>query len=215
MLKADLHIHTKYSGDSNLDPDDLIKIAKKKGLKVIGVVDHNTLKGGIEVKKIAKDIVVFAGEEIKTNNGEIIGFDIEEEISNHMSLVETCKAIKEQCGWIMVPHPFDRLRSGVQERISNIIKYIDVIEGFNARAIFDSFNKRAQAFAAKNNIPWIANSDAHFGYEIASAYTLINSNLNKNNILKAIKNNEIKSIAMSSPIKPHVMTFIEKMKKHL
>jgi len=38
---ADLHIHTFYSRDSNLTISQIVKKALKKGLKTIGISDHN------------------------------------------------------------------------------------------------------------------------------------------------------------------------------
>ncbi|MCX6156577.1 MAG: PHP domain-containing protein [Ignavibacteriae bacterium] len=44
MLKADLHIHTSYS-DGKMKPDEIIDLANEKGLKVIGVTDHDNIEG--------------------------------------------------------------------------------------------------------------------------------------------------------------------------
>ncbi len=41
---VDLHIHTKYSGDNNVYPEDIIKEAINTGLKVISFTDYNTVK---------------------------------------------------------------------------------------------------------------------------------------------------------------------------
>jgi len=46
-MKYDLHIHSKYSHDSLLSPDNILKVARKRGLGGIAVTDHNTILGGI------------------------------------------------------------------------------------------------------------------------------------------------------------------------
>jgi len=44
--KADLHIHTLLSPCADLDmtPDEIVRIAKARGLDIIGITDHNTTK---------------------------------------------------------------------------------------------------------------------------------------------------------------------------
>ena len=65
-MKADLHIHTKYSGigkfwklkfpDSVEEPRNILKVAKKKGIDIIAITDHNTVKGGVETKSWRKNL---------------------------------------------------------------------------------------------------------------------------------------------------------------
>ena len=55
MKKYDLHIHTNYSSCSRINPKKLLKIAKKRGLDGIAITNHNTIQGGLEVKKLNKD----------------------------------------------------------------------------------------------------------------------------------------------------------------
>jgi len=73
-MKLDLHIHSKYSKDSLLKPETILKVAKKRGLGGIAVTDHNTIKGGLFTQKINddKNFVVIVGSDIKTEYGDII-----------------------------------------------------------------------------------------------------------------------------------------------
>lgn len=41
-MYADLHTHTNYS-DGNVEVEDLVKLAKEKGTKVLAIADHDTL----------------------------------------------------------------------------------------------------------------------------------------------------------------------------
>ena len=56
ILKLDLHIHSKYSFDSLLSVEKIIKTAEKKKLDGIAICDHNSLKGGLKAKKIKKHL---------------------------------------------------------------------------------------------------------------------------------------------------------------
>jgi predicted metal-dependent phosphoesterase TrpH len=79
---GDIHTHTMYSGftkysflsfpDSVTTPRTSIKVAKKLGLNVLCITDHNTIKGALVAQKFNKCMVVI-GEEISSNDGEILG----------------------------------------------------------------------------------------------------------------------------------------------
>ena len=118
MIKADFHIHTYYSKCSNMKPKDLVKTAISKGYDVIGVVDHNSIKGGLETKKIAgKKLLVIPGEEIKTDNGDVIIFLSDGKYNRN--LIDVCERCKEMGHFLVIPHPFDflRFRSSILQRI--------------------------------------------------------------------------------------------------
>lgn len=55
MGKADLHTHTTAS-DGAFSPEKLIKHASQKGLETIAITDHDTIKGYLEAKPIAKEL---------------------------------------------------------------------------------------------------------------------------------------------------------------
>ena len=78
-LKADFHMHTIYSRDCDTAPKKLVNQCKAVGLNCIAVTDHNSIRGALEVKELA-DFTVIIGEEVKTNQGDIIGLFLEEEI---------------------------------------------------------------------------------------------------------------------------------------
>ena len=51
----ELHIHSKYSFDSLMSLESIIKEAKLRGLDGIAITDHNTIKGGLEAQRINND----------------------------------------------------------------------------------------------------------------------------------------------------------------
>ena len=179
-MKYDLHIHTYKSPCSNLKPITILKTAKKKGLDGIAIVDHNTIQGGLEVKKLNKDknFEVIVGSEISTKHGEIIGLYLKKEIKSR-NILEVIKEIKKQGGLIIIPHPFTLgiFRKGAKSHLSKIKNKIDAIEAINCRCFFKSENKKAFSFAKKNNLAKTAGSDAHFAPEIGKCCTIFDGNL--------------------------------------
>ena len=174
MLKADFHIHSKFSPDSSMSPESLVAKCLRVGLNCIAVTDHNTIRGALEVSKIAPFMVII-GSEIKSSQGEIVGLFIKEDVPSGLSAVETAKHIKEQGGLVSIPHPFDRFRRNVitREGLLSVLPYIDIIEGFNARNIRGEDNQKAQVFAGEHGLLTHGVTDSHSILEVGRTYTEI------------------------------------------
>ena len=222
-MKLDLHIHTHYSGDSLITPDNAIKYAKKKNLDGFAITDHDTLKAYKILKKKNRnnELIIIPGMEIKTNIGEVIGIFINEEINmrnnDFISIVEN---IKENNGLVVIPHPFDFLRDNrlkinlLTEEI--IKKYIDGIEIINSRIIFKRCVNKARNFNKKYQFFETGGSDAHSNEEIGNGYTSIEDVDNSfDSIRKGLLANKSKSMGeLSSPF-VHAKTVFNKLKKGL
>ena len=100
-----------------------------------------------------------------------MGLFLQEEVKQG-ELPDVLDALRAQDAVVIIPHPFDIFRKAFKELNASARK-VDVIEGFNARCYFSSFNMQALAFAAGHSIPVSAGSDAHFPFEFANAYTEI------------------------------------------
>ncbi|HEV8459443.1 MAG TPA: glycosyltransferase [Gaiellaceae bacterium] len=164
-IVVDLHMHTSWSHDCSIDAAELVDHAESEGLGAIAVTDHNVFGGALEAVDYARgrELIVIPGEEVKTDGqGEVIGLFLEREIPRGMSFEETIAAIREQGGLVYVPHPFDRMHSIPDPRtLHRHLADIDVLEVFNARLLFESYNDEALRFARKYNLTMGAGSDAH------------------------------------------------------
>jgi glycosyltransferase involved in cell wall biosynthesis len=164
-IVADLHMHTNHSHDCSIAPSDLVGHAEDEGLGAIAVTDHNVLSGALETVEIARgrDLIVIPGEEVKTDrDGEVIGLFLHEEIPRGMSFADTVAAIREQEGVVYVPHPFDRMHAiPSPATLHRHLPEIDVLEVYNARLLFDTYNDEALRFATKYGLLAGAGSDAH------------------------------------------------------
>jgi len=188
MYKFDLHIHSFYSKDSIIDPKKVIAVAKKKGMSGIAITDHNTIKGGIETAKNCEDdFFVIVGSEVATEQGDIIGLFLNEEIKSHNSF-EVIDEIKDQDGLVVLPHPY-RINNKIDPALLN---KIDAIEVFNARTNSHK-NDRAYALAEKHHYPMVVGSDAHFYGEIGKARIVLKDIASEENIKKQILSNETKN----------------------
>ncbi|MGZ4902278.1 MAG: PHP domain-containing protein [Halobacteriota archaeon] len=170
---VDLHIHSKYSGDSVIEPMTILKIAKKLRLNGIAVTDHLTIKGGIEARKLNTDpdFLVIVGSEIETDNREdIVGLFLTEDIMSRGAR-EVIEEIRAQGGIAFWAHPF---RAGKNLLRADLIKRVDLIEGFNSKTSA-SRNVLAQELAYQYTKPLIGTSDAHHASEIGNGKTLVHA----------------------------------------
>jgi len=207
MLKADFHIHTHCSRCSDMKPRDIIKNALTKKYDVLGIVDHDSIKGALTTKKVAgKKILIIPGEEIKTVHGEIIVLLSDGKYNKN--LLDICDRAKDENHFIVAPHPFDYLRKGVKNNIVKV-KKLDALEIFNSRVLVNRFNLIARDYAEKNKIPKIVGSDAHFIEEIGNAAVFLDCEKNIDSIFDyLIKNDNLKFYCKRCSIIPHLKSNI-------
>ena len=192
MLKADFHIHTKYSGDCNTPLEEIINRCLEIGINCIAIADHGTTEGALKMQTIAPFPVIVA-EEILTTDGEIMGMFLKETIPGGLSPHETIARIRAQDGLVNIPHPFDIFRqSALNSKIAEeIIGQIDVIEVFNSRCPLPGCLAKAQMFAQKYGIAKSAGSDAHTPREIGNAYVEMPEFNGKDDFLNALEKGKI------------------------
>jgi predicted metal-dependent phosphoesterase TrpH/glycosyltransferase involved in cell wall biosynthesis len=161
-ISVDLHMHTSHSYDCATDPQALVDHCIAQGLGAIAITDHNEVSGAQAAEALGKPITVIVGEEVKTTQGEVIGLFLKERIEPGLDMGETIAAIQEQGGLVYMPHPFDRLHT-IPDAATLLrhLDQIDILEVYNSRLLFDSFNDDALRFATKYNLIQAAGSDAH------------------------------------------------------
>ncbi len=138
--KADIHVHTRYSGfekysflhfpESVTDPLKAVETACRRELDILCITDHNTIKGAVIAQKHAKDIEVVVGEEVSSADGEILALFIQEEIKPWLGATETIDLIHEQGGIAVAAHPFSPQCHSLGKKIHNL--ELDGVEVFNA-----------------------------------------------------------------------------------
>jgi predicted metal-dependent phosphoesterase TrpH len=160
-LIADFHIHSKYSHDSLMSPESIVKQAKKVGLTCIAITDHGTIAGGVEGKKVAGryGVEVIVGAEIKTDCGDIIGLNLNQEIEV-TAWQAVVREIRNQGGIVVLPHPYHD-----HDSVEEIARSVDFIECWNSRCTPEE-NKKAELLAEISEKKMIYGSDAHSVSEI-------------------------------------------------
>lgn len=193
-VKTDLHIHSKYSGDSSLTIEQIITTCRRHGFNVISITDHNTFEGALKANSYVKnydDIIVLIGIEVMTNLGEliIIGDDIFDISHDAYELIDRAHSLDYL---VIAPHPYDFWRKGVKDNIYNLD--VDAIEVYNTSSSRRAVMKALNAAKALNK-PAIGSSDAHTIRELNTSYIdvyLTNYVVNVKTITSSIKAGRIK-----------------------
>src|SRR6476620_146775 len=193
LVKVDMHCHTRLSKDSLNDPRKLVEAAATRGMGALCVTDHNGLANALKLSRMPDlPLKVIPSEEVKTSEGEIIGYFLSELVPKGLTPEETVKRIKGQGGLVNVPHPFDSMRAGSRLKTTALERLadkglLDMVEVFNSRAAKAEDNERALAFAKSHDLPMTAGSDAHTLVEIGRAYVEIAPFSGPDEFLAAIK----------------------------
>lgn len=178
FMKFDTHLHTRYSRDCTTDPFALVKHAKKIGLGGIFITDHNSVSAYSLLKGKVDSFHVFCAQEIDTDQGEVIGLFLNDLVSP-ADLGTVIDNVKSQDGFLLLPHPFDRLRKHLDPSTlsKEVLSKFHAIEVFNSRIVyFRDDTQKALDFASKNpNLIKSGGSDEHFIWELGSSFVKLPS----------------------------------------
>ncbi|MFX0204874.1 MAG: PHP-associated domain-containing protein, partial [Candidatus Hodarchaeota archaeon] len=147
---------------------------------------------------------VIVGSELQTDQGDIIGLFLDDEVRGHGAL-EVIDEIKNQGGLAILPHPF-RDRELNNAILKELFGRVDAIEALNSRI---PVRKQMTEHSKKAGKPLVAGSDAHFPCEIGLCRTIIRvENNSLEEIRKAILTKDIKIIGKQGPPYLHSLSAI-------
>jgi predicted metal-dependent phosphoesterase TrpH len=176
--RADLHMHTNL-GDGWISPARLIEAARRRGLTLIAVTDHDHIEGARRVNELLCQqgcpIEMITGVEVSTRQGHLIGLFVEHAPRPKRPVEESIDAIKQQGGLVIIPHPLGRLVPSLSRRqIDSLLaaEYaIDGIEIYNPSPANAAHRAVVQAANDEWGLAEIGASDAHFWQHVGAAYT--------------------------------------------
>ncbi|MDZ4742495.1 MAG: PHP domain-containing protein [Verrucomicrobiota bacterium] len=196
-LKFDLHCHSRFSADGVAEPEDLIKVAKQRGLNGFAITDHNTcecvdyfLQNGLMRADglPVDDFLIIPGQEVTTAEGHLLALGITLPDLRMSPAKEVAELIRRKGGLAIPPHPYDLFRAGIREEVLGKIKF-DALEVFNAATTMKRYNRAAFDYAKTHGYPMTSSSDAHHAEAIGTAYTILEvDDFSLAGVLKAIRN---------------------------
>jgi len=194
----DLHTHSyPASPCSSVSVEDLIVNAKQKGLNAICLTDHNYVwdQGRVEQLKENHEFLVLRGNEITTNEGDMIVFGLEKNIRGIIRLEELKKEVDQVKGFIIAAHPFRGFLTfgGSQLGLTTekadqrpLFKFVNAIETLNGK-VTQKENSFAAGVAKALNLPQTGGSDAHIADEVGIYATRFTDTIkNENDLIQAL-----------------------------
>jgi predicted metal-dependent phosphoesterase TrpH len=163
----DLHLHTIYSRDSLLAPEDLIEQAIEIGLDGICVTEHNSLLASEVVEEFSEGtpLKVFRGVEASTDLGHILVYGVTTEQwlpfegQDGIPAQELVDYVRSKGGICVPAHPFRFRSPALADKIETIVG-IFAIEGYNGKCDSEE-NQLACGIAERLNLKMTGGSDAH------------------------------------------------------
>lgn len=199
MIQADLHVHTRYSLDSSIDPKTLVdQLHMHPSEKVVAVTDHNTVEGYFKVRELASaypDVLIIPGIEVGTPLGDLIILGPEETPSRAWKVEEIVSFAKERGGLVIVPHPYREYGLGGSARFFAV----DAIETLNGNSP-SQLNRLATDLARELALPGVAGTDAHSVDELWTVCNEVQASLDIDAILKAVKKGRVKTSSLGKSI---------------
>ena len=178
MLSVELHAHSEHSYDGRDPVERLLERARALDLDAIAVTDHDEMAGTREAVDLAPsyDLLAIPGMEVSSAAGHVLALGVDDLVPAGLSFEATVDRIHDQGGIAVVPHPFQKSRSGVLANISTEeLAVADAIEVYNSRLLTGRANRKAASYARRRNLPMTAGSDAHISEMVGQALTLVDA----------------------------------------
>lgn len=188
----DLHMHEKrHSLDSFLALEEIVEIAKKRGLDAICITDHDSMELREYAEEYSKKtgFPIFVGIEFFSLQGDILAFGIDHYPEERVDAQEFIDYVHEQGGVVISAHPFRHNRRGLEGNL-DILKGVDAIEILNGSTLPDA-TMMAVRYAKKYGFAITGGSDCHYPDKVGICATYFPNEIKTmDDLVAAIRNRE-------------------------
>ena len=185
----------------------MIAEAKRIGLDGLCLTDHNHVWDRAEAEALGRKhgLVVLRGNEITTDQGDMLVFGLERDIKGIISLDQLREYVDQADGFMIAAHPFRGfLTFGVgklgltvdQAKERELFKLVDGVEIRNGKVTADE-NKFAEQVAAALNLPAPGGSDAHQVDEVGNHAVLFEEPIKtERDLIAALRRGRFKVVSL-------------------
>lgn len=168
-IRLDLHVHSERSPDGVMPVEEIVSLAKARGLHGAAVCDHDL---ALTNPPKFDNFLLIPGVEVSTQLGHLLGLFVTGPVETR-DFLQAVEIIHSQGGLAVLAHPFEHSRDG--SRLAHAVPLLDGIEVWNSRA--DRKNRDANALAASFaqvcRLRPFGGSDAHCPQEVGNGFTTV------------------------------------------
>jgi len=168
----DLHMHEKrFSKDSQLSLEEIVPIARERGLDAICITDHDSMGLYDFAAEYSRKtgFPIFVGVEYYSLDGDILAFGIRDYPKERIPAREFIDDVHAHGGIAIAAHPFRHNRRGLEETLDELTD-IDGIEILNGSTLPDA-TMMAVRYAHKHGFAATGGSDCHYPYKVGVTAT--------------------------------------------
>jgi hypothetical protein len=165
--------------------------------------------------KIAREkhFLVIPGIEVSSLNGHIVGLNVREVIPAKLGVDETVDRIHDAGGLAVACHPMTFFKGSLGNHTN--LKF-DAVEVINASAFpFHYSVRRGKKLASQLGKAETAGSDAHYGPEIGCAYTLVEAELEFDDVIRALTKGSCRAFGRAIPFEIRLKREVFVLKKKI
>ena len=203
----DLHVHTSPASPCSSAPENqAIEEAKRIGLDAICLTDHNYVWNteNIEDLKQKHGFLVFRGNEITTDQGDILVFGMNKDIKGIIKLQNLKKEVLKADGFMIAAHPFrgflvfgaEKLGLTTEKAMArSLFKWVDAVEVLNGK-VTEKENNLASEVTTRLGLLATGGSDAHEVYEVGQYATRFSSPIkDEKDLINALRSGNYSPVA--------------------
>jgi len=185
---VDLHTHSfPASQCSTADVHDLIREAQRIGLDAICLTDHNHVWQSDDIEDLRQKhgFHVFRGNEITTDQGDMLVFGMHRDVNGIINQVELKQMVDDAGGFMIAAHPFrgflvfntSQIGMTVEKAMQRpAFQQVHALETLNGK-VTKQENKFAAKVAAGMKLPATGGSDAHAVSDVGKYVTCFHQSI--------------------------------------
>ncbi len=207
-MLIDLHVHTSPASPCSSAPvDQIIEQAKRVGLDAICLTDHNYAWEPHRMDNLIRKhgFLVLRGNEITTNQGDVIVFGLDRDITGIIGLDDLRREVLAVGGFMIAAHPIrgflvlgaEEIGLTPQKAMERpLFKSVDALEVLNGK-VTEKENKFASRVALGLGLFATGGSDAHEVSEVGKYATrFFDSIKNEKDLVAALKTGNYSPVAL-------------------
>ncbi len=196
-FRIDLHVHTRYSGDNNADPEESVVRAISRNLHGIAFTEHYYFEASGFAERLREKyrdrIVICRGVEFSTADGHclVFGVDTDPLGLKGLSADEVVRVVSRAGGVVIPSHPY-RMGNSLGDAVRSV-KGICALEGYNG-CNMERFNAKAVAVAGELGLSFTGGSDAHDPTDVGACYTEFEGPVTPENLVEQLKSGRFRGV---------------------